>query len=65
MAAETEQSLRAACKFAWLARLSMSRAELHVYNIRHIQHHAAKLSLRLRLDYGLDIRWVGSGWREA
>jgi hypothetical protein len=46
-------------------RRSLSRAELHIYNIRHIQHHAGQLSLRLRLDTGEGIDWVGSGWREA
>ncbi len=46
-------------------RRKCSRAELHVYNIRHIQHHAAQLSLRLRLDAGIDIPWVGHGWVEA
>jgi hypothetical protein len=43
-------------------RRDFSRAELHVYNIRHIQHHAAQLSLRLRLDAKQDIPWFGSGW---
>lgn len=42
-----------------------TRAELHVYNIRHIQHHAAQLGLRLRLDAGADVRWVGWGWRAS
>jgi hypothetical protein len=37
-------------------------AEVHVYNLRHIQHHAAQLSLRLRLDHEVDIPWVKSGW---
>jgi hypothetical protein len=46
-------------------RRQCSRAELHVYNIRHIQHHAAQLSLRLRLDAGVDIPWVGHTWNEA
>ena len=46
VAAETEDSLRAPCGFA---RKAFSRAELYVVNIRHIQHHAAQLSLRLRL----------------
>jgi hypothetical protein len=46
-------------------RRKCSRAELHVYNIRHIQHHAAQLSLRLRLDAGVDIPWVGHTWNEA
>jgi hypothetical protein len=45
-------------------RHPMTRAEFHVYNIRHIQHHAAQLSLRLRLDAGVEIPWVGSGWKE-
>ncbi len=46
-------------------RRKCSRAELHVYNIRHIQHHAAQLSLRLRLDTDMDIPWVGHAWIEA
>ncbi len=44
-------------------RRDFTRAELHVYSMRHIQHHAAQLSLRLRIDAGVDIPWVGSGWR--
>jgi hypothetical protein len=43
-------------------RRNCSRAELHVYNIRHIQHHAAQLSLRLRLDVDVDVPWVGHAW---
>jgi len=43
-------------------RRKCSRAELHVYNIRHIQHHAAQLSLRLRLDTDVEIPWVGHAW---
>ena len=46
-------------------RRKCSRAELHVYNIRHIQHHAAQLSLRLRLDAQIDIPWVSRAWRES
>jgi len=42
-----------------------SRAELHVYNIRHIQHHAAQLSLRLRLDANVDVPWVSHAWKDA
>jgi hypothetical protein len=59
--AETEADLTAPAKFA---RRNCSRAELHVYNIRHIQHHAAQLILRLRLDTDIDIPWIGAGWRE-
>lgn len=56
---ETEATLCAATRFA---RRKFSRAELHVYNIRHIQHHAAQLILRLRIDANVDIPWIGSGW---
>lgn len=59
---ETEETLERRAGFDWL---DLSRAELHVYNIRHIHHHAAQLSLRLRLDTGEGIPWVGSGWREV
>jgi hypothetical protein len=62
MTAETDATLTALSKFG--RRRSFSRAELHVYNIRHVQHHAAQLILRLRLDSAVDIPWVGSGWRE-
>lgn len=60
IAAETAESLAAKAGFP---RRDFSRAELHVYNIRHLQHHAAQLSLRLRLDANVDIPWVGSRWR--
>jgi hypothetical protein len=59
IAVETEQDLTAPTKFP---RRNFSRAELHVYNIRHIQHHAAQLILRLRQDSDVDIPWVGAGW---
>jgi hypothetical protein len=62
IAAETAESLAAPCGFG---RKTFSRAELHVYNIRHIQHHAAQLSLRLRIDFREDIPWIGSGWRDV
>ena len=57
--AETEESLCAPAKFP---RRNFSRAELYVYSIRHIQHHAAQLILRLRLDSDVDIPWIGVGW---
>lgn len=61
IAAETADTLKARCGFKWLA---FSRAEVHLYNIRHIQHHAAQLILRLRLDAHADLPWARSGWRE-
>jgi hypothetical protein len=54
--------LAARCRFEWR---KCTRAELHIYNIRHIQHHAAQLALRLRLDTGMDIQWVGHAWKDA
>jgi hypothetical protein len=59
---ETVESLNARAGFA---RRTSSRAELHVVNIRHIQHHVAQLSLRLRIDCQQDVPWVGSGWSNA
>lgn len=42
--------------FDWI---SMGRPELHVYNIRHAQHHIGQLAERLRA-HGLGaVRWVG------
>lgn len=61
IASETEMILNAPANFA---RRNFTRAEMHVYNIRHIQHHAAQLILRLRLDSNVDIPWIGAGWRE-
>ncbi|MGY8768453.1 MAG: DinB family protein [Pirellulales bacterium] len=46
-------------------RRNFNRAELHAYNTRHIQHHAAQLSLRLRVNADVDIPWIGSGWTEV
>ncbi len=57
---ETEQTLAGPSGFE---RRDFSRGELHVYNIRHIQHHSAQLVLRLRTETGLEIPWFGSGWQ--
>jgi hypothetical protein len=62
IAAETVETLTGPSGFR---RREFSRAELHVYNIRHIQHHAGQLSLRLRIDWNEEVPWFGSGWREA
>lgn len=59
IAAATAEDFSAPCGFP---RRNFSRAELHVYNIRHIQHHAAQLTMRLRIDSGEDVAWIGSGW---
>jgi hypothetical protein len=59
IAAETDESLGEQSPFPWL---TFSRAEVYVYSIRHIQHHAAQLILRLRRDYKQDMPWYKSGW---
>jgi hypothetical protein len=58
---ETAEILAGPSGFHWR---KCSRAELHVYNIRHIQHHAAQLSLRLRQDTDVNIPWVSHAWKE-
>ncbi|CAN5507392.1 hypothetical protein BH09PLA1_BH09PLA1_20100 [soil metagenome] len=62
IARESADVLAGPSGFSWR---KCSRAELHVYNIRHIQHHAAQLSLRLRLDAEIDVPWVSHAWKEA
>ena len=44
--------------FPWLA---FDRLELHLYNVRHIQHHAGQLVDRVRHARGGSFGWVGSG----
>jgi hypothetical protein len=43
------------CGFAWV---DVSVAELLLYNMRHVQHHAAQLNLILREKTGSAPRWV-------
>jgi hypothetical protein len=59
---ETAESLAAPAGFP---RKPFTRAELHMYNIRHIQHHSAQLSMRLRLDSQIDVPWFRSGWNRS
>lgn len=58
----SDSDLAALAGFPWLG--TKSRAEVHVYNIRHVQHHAAQLILVLRRDAKVDVPWVKSGWEE-
>jgi DinB superfamily len=46
------------CGFPWY---KMPTLEHQIVNIRHIQHHAAALSSRLRRMAGIGIDWVGKG----
>ena len=45
------------CGFPWYG--TMGKLEHQINNIRHVQHHAAALSVRLRRSAGIDIPWVG------
>ncbi len=65
VAAETEQSLAGPSGFPWY---KITRGEMHLVNIRHIQHHTGQLSAFLRrvddrFKEGKTLRWVGSGWK--
>lgn len=61
LATETLESLQGSSGFA---RLRFSRGEVHLYNIRHVQHHTGQLSACLRriADDGKGW-WIKSGWR--
>jgi hypothetical protein len=48
--------LEAESGFDWLP---FSKLELQLYNIRHIQHHAAELIEWLGATQGIDVDWVG------
>jgi hypothetical protein len=65
IAAETPDSLAGSSGFDGY---KISRGELHLVNIRHIQHHTGQLSAYLRRvdERSKDreaLRWIGSGWR--
>jgi len=48
--------LEAESGFEWLP---FNKAELQLYNIRHLQHHAAELIEWLGANEGIDVDWVG------
>ena len=58
LAAETAESLAGPSGFPWY---KIPRAEFLLGNLRHIQHHAAHMSLYLRRAAGIEIGWVGKG----
>ena len=61
LAAETESSLERVSGFP---RQQFSRGELHVYSIRHVQHHTGQLSAFLRrIINDTGSWWVKTGWR--
>jgi uncharacterized damage-inducible protein DinB len=60
LAAETDESLAGPSGFA---HLPFSRAELHLYSLRHLQHHTGQLSAHLRRA-GVATPWRKAGWGE-
>jgi DinB superfamily len=65
LASETPVTLAGRSGFS--AR-QISRVELHLYNIRHLQHHVGQLSAYLRrtdpsFAESVALRWIGSGWQ--
>jgi len=66
IASETSESLARPSGFSWYP---ISRGELHINNIRHIQHHTGALYAYLRrVDKSFHepanpLPWIGSGWR--
>jgi hypothetical protein len=61
LAAETAESLQHESGFSWLP---LTRGELYLYNIRHVQHHTGQLSACLRRIVEDGERWwVKTGWR--
>jgi hypothetical protein len=64
LAGETQESLEGPSGFSWY---NCSRGELHLINIRHVQHHTGQLSAHLRrVDETFQDRsvmpWVATGW---
>ena len=53
--AMTDEKASQRCGFA---RLDLSNAELLLYNMRHVQHHAAQLNLLLRQTVDSAPRWI-------
>lgn len=54
---ESDETLAGPSGFSWL---KFSRAEAHLYNLRHVCHHTGQLSAALRRA-GVDTSWVKAG----
>lgn len=44
--------------FPWI---SFNKLQLHIYNLRHLQHHTGQLTERIKQTTGKGIAWVGKG----
>jgi hypothetical protein len=56
----TDETARRRCVFEWI---DLSGAELLLYNMRHVQHHAAQLNLILRQTTDSAPGWVAKASR--
>lgn len=54
---ESDETLAGPSGFSWL---KFSRAEAHLYNLRHVCHHTGQLSAALRRA-GVETSWVKAG----
>jgi hypothetical protein len=54
----TTESARRLCSFPWL---ELTYAELLLDNMRHVQEHAAQLSMYLGQQVGMSAKWVSGG----
>jgi hypothetical protein len=57
ISSETESVLAGESGFSWLR---FTRMELHLYNLRHIQHHTGQLAAALRRRGAEGVPWIGS-----
>jgi hypothetical protein len=65
LAGETAESLQGPCGFSYW---KITRGELYVHSIRHVQHHTGQLSAFLRrvvpaLRDPEALPWIGTGWK--
>ena len=65
MATETEGTLNGPPGFDGCP---FTRGEMHLYNLRHVQHHTGQLSSHLRrlvpeCRGHSELKWISSGWR--
>jgi hypothetical protein len=61
IAALTDADAERPAVIDWLARRGISNAEAVLYNMRHVQHHAAQINLALRQAAGHGAAWVSVG----
>ncbi len=60
--ADTEDTLNGPSGFG---NRPFTRGELYIYTLRHVQHHAAQLGLRVQSLTGRELDWVSTGSADA